>query len=227
MSKENKVLSVHKNTQGDVVLEFNPQNITFVAVIKIILSSFLKIFLPIFAFFDFLATKKKLVISGAGLGIGLGLSVLVTQHPDTLQAFPTIVGDSNTPIVAQQIVISSIDLSSFVVSGSVQDIFKSPGSGLLIHDERSSELGGNYPVVIAEVGLQNILSNLDNVQIGDTVIVRGSNAADYKYAVTEIRDMKAEYLPNVIGANSDSVIIYKAKNFLRTQLFMVIAKPIK
>lgn len=227
MSVEKPFLKLHKNIQGDIIFEFNPQNITIISVIKVLLLLFLKIFIPLFSFFDFLAARKKLVISSVGFGIGLGLSVLVTQHPDMLQAFPTLSETEKQMIYAQHIRISTIDLSAAVTQGNVQDLLENISVHSLIHDERSAELGGSYPVVIAEVGVDPILKNLGQVKIGDTIIITGSNAAEYYYTVTEIRDMRAEYLPNVVGVNTNALILYKSKNILRTQLLMIIAKPIK
>lgn len=226
MSDENKVINFKRNSAGDLMFEMNPQYIRVTSIIKALLSVFLTITLPVFAFFDFLASKRKLVISSVGLGIGLGLSVLVTQRPDTLQAFPYL-ATSGTKIAVAQLLIPSIDFSSQVISGSVQNIFENAAMEYLIHDERSSELGSHLPVVIAQVGVQDILKNLEKVQIGDEVIVYGSNSAEYKFRVTEIRDMKAEFLPNVIGVNSESIILYKSKNTLRTRVYIVIAKPVK
>lgn len=227
MSHQNKIFSLSKNNSGDLVFEVNPQNFRIVSLIKAVLSLLLKIVFPLFSFFDFLASKKKLVISAVGLGIGLGLSVLVTQHPDTLQAFPTIAPESEANIRAQRLVISEIDLSSEVATGNVQDLFENVTVDRLIHDERSSELGGLQPVVITQVGIKDILNNLEDLQIGDEIQVQGTNTALYSYRVVEIRDMKAEYLPNVIGANEESLIVYKSKNVLRTRLYMVIARPVK
>lgn len=226
MSQKNSILSLHKNSKGDLIFEINPQIISAKLIIKSILSILLKLLLPIFSFFDFLANKRKLVISSVGLGIGLGLSVLVTQHPDTLQAFPLLSISSLTNIRAQRLVISSIDLSVPVETGSVQDLLENISLDVLIHDNRSADLGSYQPVVISEVGLKTILKDLEKVRIGDEIIIEGSNNAKYLYRVTEIRDMKAEYLPNIIGVNDDSVILYKSKNLLRTQLFIVIAKPV-
>lgn len=224
MSAEKPFVKLHKNTKGDIIFEFNPHTFTITSLIRIVLTLLLKIFLPLFALIDFLASKKKLVISSVGLGIGLGLSVLVTQHPDTLQAFPTLNEAEKQSIYVQQIRIPSIDLFTPVERGNVQDVLENVSIHSLVHDERSAELGGSYPVVVAEVGLDAILKNLEQVQIGDNIVVQGSNEAEYHFTVTEIRDMKAEYLPNVVGVNTNALILYKSKNALRTQLFMVIAK---
>lgn len=227
MSQKKRVLNLHKNSSGDLIFEINPQQISAKLIIKTILSIILKLFLPLFSFFDFLASKRKLVISAVGLGIGLGLSVLVTQHPDTLQAFPSLSLSNLSKIRAQNLTISSIDLSTGVETGSVQDLFENISLDVLVHDQRSADLGSYSPVVIADVGLKPILKDLEKVKIGDEIIIKGSNNAKYIYRVTEIRDMKAEYLSNVIGVNDDSIIIYKSQNLLRTQLFMIIAKPVK
>lgn len=226
MTDENKVFGLSKNARGEIVFEIHPQNLSIVSLIKGVLAVLLRILLPLFTFFDFLATKRKLVISSVGLGIGLGLSVLVTQRPDALQAFPSLVGTQNRNIRAQSVTIPSIDLSTPVTTGNVQDLLENVTLNSLVHDERSAELGNTEPVVIAEVGLQNILSELQAVQIGDEIQVQGSNNGLYRYKVTEIRDMKAEYLPNVIGVTQEALILYKSKNILRTQLYMVIAKQV-
>lgn len=226
MQNTYKIINLSKNAKGELIFEFLPENITVTSIIKGFFVILLKITAPMFRFFDFLASKKKLVISAVGLGIGLGLSVLVTQRPDAIQAFPELVGVTDSQVRASQLIISSIDLSAPVVTGSVQDLIKNAGLSELIHDERSANLGGQTPVVISDVSIKNILSDLESVKIGDTVLITGSNSAQYTYKVTEIRDMKAEYLPNVIGANAESLILYKAKNLLRTQLYMLIAKPV-
>lgn len=221
---KNRIIQLRKNAQGDIIFEINPQSLSATTIIKALFSLLLKVFLPVFAFFDFLATKRKLVISSVGLGIGLGLSVLVTQRPDTLQAFPTLATQNITDIYASRVIISSIDLSTAVTKGNLQDLFDTVSLQGLVHDERSAALGGRHPVVIAEVGFSNILQNLDSVQIGDEIRVVGTNEAVYSYRVTELRDMNSEYLPNVIGVNQDALILYKSKNILRTQLYMVIAQ---
>lgn len=227
MSHENKIFNLSRNAKGDLVFEVNPPIIGITSVIKAFLSLLLKILLPLFSFFDFLASKKKLVISSVGLGIGLGLSVLVTQRPDTLQAFPTLALSDSTNIYVNRLIIPKIDLSSEVATGNVQDIFENVIIDTLIHDERSSELGGLQPVVVTQVGLADILGNLEDLEIGDEIQVQGTNNAFYLFKIIEIRDMKSEYLPNVIGVNEDSLIVYKSKNVLRTRLYMVIARPVR
>jgi hypothetical protein len=227
MKQKNSVISLTKNIKGDLIFEINPQKLSFKILFKSLISLFLKIFLPIFSFFDFLASKRKLVISSVGLGIGLGLSVLVTQHPDTLQAFPSLALSNFSQIRAERLVISSIDLSVPVETGSVQDLIENISLDVLIHDERSADLGSFQPIIISEVGLRTILKDLEKVKIGDEIIIQGSNKAKYLYRVTEIRDISSEYLPNVIGVNDESLILYKSKNLIRTQLFILIAKPIR
>jgi len=227
MVEKNSIFSLRKNPKGEIILEFSPEIITFKKVVKGILLILLKVSTPIFSFFDFLASKRKLVISSIGLGIGLGLSVLVTQRPDTIQAFPQLSVVNNFNIRVERIVISSIDLSVNVVTGNVQNLVENIQLGELVHDERSSELGSSNPVVVADVGIKNILVNLESVKIGDEIQIQGSNNATYRFKVSEIRDIKAEYLPNVIGSQEESLILYKSKNVLRTKLYILIAKPVK
>ena len=231
MPEKKGIIFLSKNAQGDLILEIQPDNFSVRGIVKFSIRLFLtiliKVTFPLFSFLNLLATRKKLVISSIGLGIGLGISVLITQRPDTLQAFPTLLSSSTAEIRASRVTVTSIDLSIAVVTGSVQDLVENISIDTLIHDDRSADLGARGPVVIADVGISNILENLEKVSIGDTLEIQGSNSATYKYTVTEIRDMQAEYLPNVVGAYQDVVILYKAKNLLRTQLYMVIATPVK
>lgn len=228
MPEKKELISLRKNSSGDVIFEINPENITFRAVFKVfvkgLLTLLLKLFLPLFSFFDYLASKKKLVISSVGLGIGLGLSVLISVRPDTLQAFPTR-ATAGADITAKSVTIESIDLQVSVERGSVQDLIANARLSAVIHDERSAGLGGSGVVVIADASIQNIFENLELVALGDTIELTGTNNGRYTYVVTEIRDMQAEFLPNVIGAQSEAVILYKTKDLLRTQVYMVIAKP--
>lgn len=231
MSEKKASIFLRKSAQGDLILEIKPENFSvrgvLKAAVKLVLSSLITITFPIFAFLDALASRKKLVISSIGLGVGLGLSVLITQRPDALQAFPDLATESTVEIRAARVVIPSIDLSTSVTTGSLQDLLKNSTIDTLIHDDRSAAVGSSGPVVIADVGVTNILENLEQVTIGDVVEVKGTNNATYNYRVTEIRDMKAEYLPNVVGAYQNVLILYKANNLFRTQLHIVIASPVK
>lgn len=221
-----RVLTIRKNAQGEIILEVQPRNIRLKSLVKGFLSVLVAICIPVFSFFESLAVRKRLVVTSVGLGIGLGFSVLVTQHPDTLQAFPVIPATYTTPIRATRVTIPSIDLDSKVVTGTVQEVWESFTLESLVHDERSSELGGSTSVVIAEVGLSGILTDLESVALGDTIEVRGSNSALYRYTVTEIRDIRAEHIGSVIDTGANSLVLYKAKNMLRSQLYMLIAQPI-
>ena len=219
---------MRKNNDWDISFNLAIEELTFKNVLKLVIKRLLSFvvwfFIPLFSFFDLLATKRKLVISSVGLGIGLGLSVLVTQHPDILQAFPQLNIQDTTGVHVARLHISNIDLSVPVIHTSVQDVVNNTTSNALVHDERSGKLGGKSPVVIAQVGLDPILRELESVAIGDTIIVEGSNGAQYHFIVTQIRDMQAEYLPSVVGAHESALIIYKPKNVLRTRLYMVIAQ---
>lgn len=223
MFDSKKIVDISKNKKGDVVFEFHPAQITAYEMIKQTFKLVLIIFVPFFKFLDFLALRRKLVIVSVGLGIGFGLSVLITQRPDSLQAFPTLGLNKNSQVAIDSITIPSLNFFSTVNSGSLQDVFTNVLEHELIHDERSGNLTEGKTIVISSVGAKNILADLEKLQIGDEIILTGSNTAEYSYKVIEIRDMQAEYLPHVISAHEDALILYTATNILRTQLYMVIA----
>lgn len=223
MFDSEKIVNFSKNKKGDLVFEFHPHKISAYEVIKQTLTLLLIIFVPFFKFLDFLAERKKLLIVSVGLGIGFGLSVLITQRPDSLQAFPVLGVNRNTQVTIDSISIPSLNFFSTVTSGSMQDVFANVLEDELIHDQRSANLGEGKTIVISSVGAKNILTDLEKLTIGDEILVTGSNTAEYRYKVIEIRDMQAEYLPHVISAHENALILYTATNILRTQLYMVIA----
>jgi hypothetical protein len=233
MNNQKKFLAVKKLKTGDLVFEINPQSFgnlflfsrsKFEKMIKLFLSLILIIFLPIFSVFDKLAEKRKLVVSSVGLGIGLGLSIIITQRPDVLQAFPVLDNQISVGAEAKYLKIPSIDIYSQVRRDGVDSLTKGIIEDELVHLNGSGFLGGSEPVVIADLSLKKILDNLEKIKIGDEIIIDGSNNGKYRYKVVEIRDTEAQYLQHVITKEVDSIILYKSNNLLRTQLFIVIAK---
>jgi hypothetical protein len=229
MSVLKTAVKIKKMRSGDVILELTPDfsNFSMKRVVKFFLSLLLKIFLPIFSLFDRLAEKRKLVISSVGLGIGLGLSIIVTQRPDTLQAFPVLVYKNNLGSSVEVLKISKLDLYATVRQASLTSFTENIVSDDLIHLEGSGFLGQNKPVVIADLSSRNLLSEIENLNIGDEIMAVGQNNGTYKYRVIEIREIEAQYLPQVIASKENSLVIYKAKNLLRTQLFIVVSIPVE
>lgn len=229
MKTTQKVFSLSKNKKNELIFEFSLSNISIRGgikrLIKILLSFIVWFFIPIFSFFDFLAQKKQLVLASVGLGIGLGLSVLISQRPDALFAFPHSATNSLVISVAR-LTIPGIDLSVPVGLGNVQELVHTFSDSGIIHDERTSGLENQGVVVLTEVGFSGVLDNLESVGIGDEIVLEGSNTAKYIFRVTEIRNMEAEYLPNVIGLYDDAVVIYKPLDLFRSQLYIVIAQPV-
>lgn len=229
IDQKKSFVSVYKNAKNELVIEFQPQDLSLRKFLKFVIKSFLsllvKIFTPIFAILDFLATKKQLVLSSVGLGIGLALSVLISQRPDALFAFPPMV-DRKPQVYTQKMEIEKIDLSVPVELGTVQDILQTFSSSGLVHDERSAGLSSGVSVIF-DTGVGDSLEQFDKVRIGDRIELTGTNEAKYIYSVTEIRTVDSEYLPNVVGLYDEAVIIYKPLNLLRTRLYIVIAQPLE
>jgi len=195
------------------------------SLIKSLVKFVYKLFSPIFGFFDQLAERRKLVISSVGLGIGLGLSIIVTQRPDALQAFPVLEYGKLTGSEVSVIKINKLNIYETVKSGNLTNLYDNVLEDDLIHLEGSGFLGQKNPVVIADLGSKNLLKQMEAISIGDEIIVIGKNNGTYKYRVIEIREIEAQYLTNVIDKEENSLIIYKPENLLRTRLFVVVAKP--
>ncbi|NCQ65331.1 MAG: hypothetical protein COZ34_02890 [Candidatus Pacebacteria bacterium CG_4_10_14_3_um_filter_34_15] len=227
MFNTNNMIKIKKLRSGDMIFELTPNISRGVAksLIKSLVKFVYKLFSPIFGFFDQLDERRKLVISSVGLGIGLGLSIIVTQRPDALQAFPVLEYGKLTGSEVSVIKINKLNIYETVKSGNLTNLYDNVLEDDLIHLEGSGFLGQKNPVVIADLGSKNLLKQMEAISIGDEIIVIGKNNGTYKYRVIEIREIEAQYLTNVIDKEENSLIIYKPENLLRTRLFVVVAKP--
>lgn len=229
MSETEKFINIKKHKSGDLVFELKPINYRagLKALIKLTLTMFLKIFVPFFKILDAMAERRKLVISSVGLGIGLGLSVIITQRPDAIQAFPTLISLEGYRVAVAVLRIPSIDLSVSVEDGHLQDIVENFTTDHVIHEKRSAGLGSKQTIVLADASARNLLPKLEEVTIGNEILLVGENNGTYNYRVTEVRSISAEYLPTVIADSDNALIIYKSNNLFRTHLHIVIARPVK
>jgi len=218
---------MYDSKSKDIILEinFNFSHETLKRIIKGLLGFVFKIFLPLFSFFDKLAEKRKLVISSFGLGIGLGLSIIITQRPDALQAFPNLVNQMMVGVEVKTIEIPKIDLSLNVRHNSLNSFVENVVSNELIHIDGSGYLGQNKPMVVADLSSKNLLMKIEGMGIGDEIVAIGKNNGTYKYRVIEIRETESQYLPHVIAKEENSLILYKSQNLIRTRVFIIVAKP--
>lgn len=225
MYRLKNLIKVKKLRSGDVILEITPSfsSLSIKKIVKSFLSLLLIIFLPIFSFFDKLAEKRKLVISSVGLGIGLGLSIIVTQRPDTLQAFPVLAYKNDLGSSVKTLKIPKLNLYVTVKQDSLNSFTENITSDALIHLEGSGFLGQNKPVVIADLSSRSLLNKIENLNIGDEIIAIGKNNGTYRYRIIEIREIEAQYLPQIISRDNNSLVIYKANNLLRTKLFIIVS----
>lgn len=223
------LLKIKKDRTGDIIFEISPSISLFSPknIAKVLMKLILILFFPIFSFFDKLAEKRKLVVSGVGLGIGLGLSIIVTQRPDALQAFPILMNANIEGVQAKEIKIPALDLYASVKSDELTNFVENVISNELIHLKGSGYLGQNKPIVIADLSSKDIIKNIEEIEIGTEIILTGNNNGIYKYHVIETRETDAQYLPHVIAKEENTLIIYKSTNLIRTRLFIVVAKPYK
>ncbi len=210
-----------KNRKGEMILEITPPSISFKGILKFFLFLLMNIFTPLFNFFDLLAEKRKLVISAVGLGLGLGLSIIVTQRPDILQAVNTQFCDDK--VIVTELSIPRIGLYNQVSPLNTDDLTRTLFNHQLLQLTKFGSLTSSYPVVITNFNPFLSLS-LDEVMMGDEVVVTGSNQGRYIFKVVDIREIESEYLPQVTALYSHSLIIYAPLNILRTRILVVIAR---
>lgn len=226
MFDNNKMIKVKKLKSGDVIFEITPSfsRLFLKNLIKFFVKLIYKLFSPIFLFFDKLAEKKKLVISSVGFGIGLALSIITTQRPDALQAFPLMDSVSSLGADVGELKIPSLDLYETVRSGSLLNVSDNFFENQLVHLDNSGKLGQTNPIVIADLGTKNLLNKIDEIKIGSEIIAIGKNKGIYKFKVIETREVEAEYLPHIVAKEEEALILYKSNNLLRTRLFVVVAR---
>lgn len=213
-----------KNTDYQIEIDLSTDAVK--KAIRWLLKLVVAIVVPPLSLLEKAGVHKRPVLVGLGLGLGFVFSILTTQRPDILQAFPAAAQNVGIVVQPQVLWVSRIDWHADISSQSVNEALLGRVVESLLLDPRSAGLGTQGNIVVFDNPIGGAEKHLAQLKIGDEVVVRASNTAEYRYSITEIRQIQAEYLPHIFNMHSDALYLYAARNPLRTQLLVLVAKPI-
>ena len=226
MQYSRRSFSLRRDKNGDLTIEFDLKNFSPKEVVRALLRFFVWFFTPVGLFFEQNAHKKQWLIATIGLGLGVALSIIVTQRPDGLQAFPQSAQFTTGGSLPQAIRIPAIDVYASVETREVRQLVSFQSRKIAIHDKRSAQIGSGGITLISDAWPSALFDKLAQLELGDLIFVLGVHQAEYQYSVIEVRNISTEHLPALLALHSNALFVYTAANPLETELHVVVARPL-
>lgn len=210
-----RFVSLRKNKNGDVILSFN-----FEVIGAWLASSLTWILVSLFQFLETIY-QKKILLGLAGLGLGFGFTLIVGQRPSLGWATNSTVINArlvdiekvSLPQLFEEIKVNRGEVTKPVcLSNTAQQL-----SGSLVETRR--------PIVLSGCQTQPVYAKLENLNLGDEVMLTGINHGQYRYRIIEIKETNTDGLNTLIGQSGRAAIIFTPTNIWETQFLVIVAKP--
>jgi hypothetical protein len=160
--------------------------------------------------------KRLFYILPLGLGLGLGLSLVIFSQPAlTTASLPASDPTETTTITQFSFPQREIKLNTKPQNSINLINLKNPQ----VCFNEYCQLNSNYPTVVFTT------TNLDQVQLGDSVKTLGENQGIYTYQVSEIINAPSQELVSKALQFPHNLVIAYPDNMWRTSLQLIIAKP--
>ncbi len=155
----------------------------------------------------------------AGLGLGFGFTIIVGQRPVNSWASAQPTSDD------QAITVAKVSLPHLLTEIKVEQNEKLQPACL---SDRAQLLGGsltnfNQAIVISGCTRSPVFNQLEKLNLGDEIILVGSNRGRYHYQVIEIKEVRSDDL-SLLTQDKAAVVLFTPTDLFATQLFAVVAK---
>jgi LPXTG-site transpeptidase (sortase) family protein len=192
-----------------------------------------KILLSIFNFWSFILTsldrttgKRVYVLIAMGLGLGIGMAISFYRFPPVVSAFPTQVNNQQIKLEIERISSPTLGLDVTVKSGSMELLPLVKLAGPAVHVVNSATIGQGQAIVIQGTKADYSFYNLDQVQLGQEILVQASNGGLYRYRTVETKLVTYDQLSTTFAQNSETLILFTTNSFNQTAN-VVIARPLR
>ncbi len=159
-------------------------------------------------FFSLDSYIRWAMVTGTALGIGMSVGFTVFENPNTSYASESVYVGENSGIEPVRVEIPSIELSE-----SVGEKISVAGY--------SSGLGRSQKL---EARNQKSIRQLQKIELGDRIIVLGSNNGVYSYRVSEIKTIAPERVDGELLVTDAPLVLTAKLGFLETRVFVVKGK---
>jgi hypothetical protein len=198
------MFSIKRNRKKEILLNVNFNLLDFLTNFFVTLN---KIF-----------SSKAFYLIPTGLGIGFGIGVVVFSQPSKINA-----GEPTQQIIQQsvaphRITIPEINFTSIISDQTNFSLLPINWKNDLIYFSNFS-YRGKAPLLISSK--ENIVEDL---KLGDKVVITGKNNGRYRYAITQTKQLPAKDFYRALEGVSAKVILISSTNFVGTELLLAFGK---
>ncbi len=186
----------------------------------------------IFEFFSVTRRRVGLGLIAVGLVIFFSLGVYrVTYGQDLSFAVervseaPAVVESAVVGTLPKQIVIEKVGIDLPIFAGSIVKGKWTVVANGANHWNESAKLGEKGNVVIYGHNWGNLFGPIRQLEVGDTIRVRGENDQLFNYTVIQTMSVKPTQVEIVAPTKEPQLTLYTCIGFLDRERFVVIAKP--
>ncbi len=169
--------------------------------------------------------QKLLIAAAMGLGLGLSITLTIFSAPDISLAG----SESSAEAENQKLTVDSISVPSI---GFVSDI--ADESEKKLHHGRiyskqvgTAQLGKVGTLFITSEGYFSHIPNLEIVELGDEVVLIGSNNGIYRYTITALRTVAYSEVLSLSQDTKEELVLFSKKSTLNSEAQVVIAHRVQ
>ncbi|NCN87537.1 MAG: hypothetical protein GW941_01430 [Candidatus Pacebacteria bacterium] len=198
------MFSIKRNKKGEIILDLQLNPVPVV--------------LKVANMIDKLLSSKVYYSIPMGLGVGFGFAIVVFSNPTNSIANSNLQIENTTKMIPKEITIKDINFTSQVITQTAYSLIP-------LTWENQTISFTNFP---GKTDQQVIIASKDNfineVSLGENVLIEGSNNGLYQFSVYEIKEIESKEINNLMVNNQAKVIILHPKNTLGTKYLTALAK---
>lgn len=198
------MFSIERNRKKEILLNVNFNLLDFLTSFFITLN---KIF-----------SSKAFYLIPTGLGIGFGIGMVVFSQPSKINAEESTQQIVQQVIIPQRITIPEINFTSIINNQTNFSLLPINWKNDLIYFSNFS-YRGKAPLLISSK--ENIVEDL---KLGDKIIITGKNNGRYKYAITQTKQLPAKDFYRALEGVNTKIILISTTNFVGTELLLAFGK---
>lgn len=167
---------------------------------------------------DKLFSSKIFYSIPMGLGIGFGFAIVVFSSPANTIANSQLQVNNRTQITPLEITLTNINYTSQIRNQTAYSLIPVKWNDNTINFINFPGRSDNQLIIASKSNF------LQDVRLGETVIIKGSNNGIYQFSIYEIKEIESKDINNLMVNNQAKVIILNPTNVLGTKYLTALAK---
>jgi hypothetical protein len=221
--------AIRKTRSGDIVLTIESPKIG-----RWLRKFFFKgLLLPLYHLWSFIILslekttgKRAYLLLATGLGLGIGLGVAVFSFPQYVNAVPTMAVMAPITIEIDRIKSVGLGLDVEVTRGAVELLPLVQLEAPAVPAQTSASIGQGQAIIIQGVRADYSFLNLDKAQLGQEILVVGSNGGWYRYRIVETKEVDYDKLSTAFTQSRETLILFTTNSIKQTAT-VIVARPLQ